>query len=75
MRSNRDKADIEMKHSNIRSCTSRHTSAGDLPQYEAEAVHVGHDVGLEMVPVQSLVQNLRSHEAFGALSFSSLNYL
>jgi len=46
--------------------TSRHTSAGDLPQYEAKAVNVCHDVGLKVAPVQSLVQNFRSHEAFGA---------
>lgn len=46
--------------------TSRHASPGDLPQDEPEAVHVGHDVGLEVVAVEALVQHLWGHEAFGA---------
>ena len=49
-----------------RGATSRDASPGDLPQDESEAVHVGHDVGLEVVPVQALVQHLRGHVAFGA---------
>lgn len=45
--------------------TPGHASPGHLPQDQAEAVHVGHDVGLEMAAVQALVQDLRRHVAFG----------
>lgn len=46
--------------------TSRHTSPSHLPEDEAEAVHVGHDVRLKVTPVQTLVQHLRGHVALGA---------
>lgn len=46
--------------------TDRHASPGDLPQNETEAVHVCHDVRLEVTPVQTLVQNLRGHVALGS---------
>ena len=46
--------------------TSREAASGDLPQDESEAVHVGHDVGLEVVPVEGLLQHLGGHVALGA---------
>lgn len=41
--------------------TSWDATSRNLPKNEPEAVHVGHDVGLKMSSVQSLVQNLRRH--------------
>ena len=46
--------------------TSRETASGDLPQDESKAVHVGHDVGLEVVPVEGLFEHLGGHVALGA---------
>lgn len=41
--------------------TSSDTAAGHLPHHQAVAVDVGHDVGLEVVLVHGLVEDLRSH--------------
>lgn len=51
-----------------RYCTSRNAATSHLPQDEAEAVHVGHDVGLEVTLIETLIQNLRGHVALGAHS-------
>lgn len=56
-----------MRHGRV-AVTSRDAAASHLPQDEAEAVHVGHDVGLEVTLVETLVQNLRRHVALGAHS-------
>lgn len=46
------------KHTTHTSC---HTSPGHLPDNEAVAVDVCHDVGLEVILIQGLVQHLWSH--------------
>lgn len=38
-------------------------ASGHLPDDESEAVHVGHDVGLEVVLVEALVEDLGGHVA------------
>lgn len=43
--------------------TSGDAASGHLPDDEAVAVHVGHDVSLEVVLVEALVQDLGSHVA------------
>lgn len=43
--------------------TSSDAASGHLPDDEAVAVHVGHDVGLEVVLVEALVQDLGGHVA------------
>ena len=45
----------------VRVRTSGVAAPGHLPDDEAVAVHVGHDVRLEVVLVERLVQNLRRH--------------
>lgn len=44
-------------------CTSCHAASGHLPDDESVAVDVSHDVGLELILVQALVQNLGGHVA------------
>lgn len=44
-------------------CTSGDAASGHLPDDEAVTVHVGHDVSLEVVLVEALVQNLGGHVA------------
>ena len=44
-------------------CTSGHAASGHLPDDEAVAVDVRHDVRLEVVLVEALVQDLRGHVA------------
>lgn len=46
--------------------TSWDTTPCDLPQNEPKAVHVGHDVRLEVTFIQSFIQNLRRHVALCA---------
>lgn len=41
--------------------TSCYTAAGNLPDDEAIAIYISHDVGLEVVLVQGLAQHLRGH--------------
>lgn len=59
-----------IKHCKAEHCgpcpTSRDAAPGDLPEDEAKAVHVGHDVGLEVVPVEALIQDFWGHVALGA---------
>lgn len=43
--------------------TSGDAASGHLPDDQAVAVHVGHDVGLEVVLVEALVQDLGGHVA------------
>lgn len=52
-------------HGMLRILTSRDATASDLPENEPKAVHVRHDVRLEVTFVQSLVQNLWRHVALG----------
>lgn len=44
-------------------CTSCHATSGHLPDDESVAVDIGHDVRLELIFVQALVQDLRGHVA------------
>lgn len=46
--------------------TSGDAASAHLPDDEAVAVHVGHDVGLEVVLVEAVVQNLWGHVAPGS---------
>lgn len=41
--------------------TSCYTAAGNLPDDEAIAIYISHDVGLEVVLVQGLGQHLWGH--------------
>lgn len=43
--------------------TSWHTTSSYLPEDEAEAIHICHDVWLKMTSVQCLIQNLWRHVA------------
>lgn len=43
--------------------TSGDAASGHLPDDQAVAVHVGHDVSLEVVLVEALVQDLGGHVA------------
>ena len=47
----------------VRARTSGDAAPGHLPDDEAVVVHVGHDVGLEVVLVEALVQDLGGHVA------------
>lgn len=48
--------------------TSWYTSPSNLPKDEAKTIHVSHDVRLEVISVQALVQHFWRHIAFGANS-------
>lgn len=43
--------------------TSSDAASSHLPDDQAVAVHVGHDVGLEVVLVETLIQDFRRHVA------------
>lgn len=44
-------------------CTSCHATSAHLPDDESVAIDIGHDVRLEVVFVQALVQDLGGHVA------------
>lgn len=44
-------------------CTSCHATSAHLPDDESIAVDISHDVRLEVIFVQALVQDLRGHVA------------